>query len=70
MSGRAPGGRSRAHEGYVAATRVFSAIIVAVGVAIVVVTLARGGGPAATGVVMGVLFVILGAGRLYLAARG
>jgi hypothetical protein len=51
------------------ATRLFSAIIIAFGVAIVVVTLARGGGAGAFGVVFGLLFIGLGAGRLYLATR-
>jgi hypothetical protein len=43
-------------------------------VAMVVTTLARGGGPLALGVVLGVLFAVLGAARVYLAgprrARG
>jgi len=56
-------------EGYQLATRLFSALIIGFGVAIVVVTLARGGGPGAIGVVFGVLFIALGAGRLYLATR-
>jgi hypothetical protein len=56
-------------EGYRMATRLFSAIIIAFGVAIVVVTLARGGGAGAFGVVFGLLFIGLGAGRLYLATR-
>ncbi|MGZ5336266.1 MAG: hypothetical protein ACXWGV_12975 [Solirubrobacterales bacterium] len=51
------------------ATRAFSVTIVAFGIAIVAVTLANGGGPASTGFVLGVLFVALGAGRLYLALR-
>ena len=33
----------------------------------VVTTLARGGGALALGVIVGVAFVVLGAGRLYLA---
>lgn len=61
--------RSRANQGYVMATRAFSVTIVAFGIAIVAVTLANGGGPASTGFVLGVLFVALGAGRLYLALR-
>ena len=36
------------------------------GVAMVVATLARGGGPLALGVVLGVLFAVLGAARLRL----
>ena len=38
-----------------------------IGVAMVVSTVARGGGPLALGVVLGVLFVLAGAGRLYVA---
>ena len=56
-------------EGYRLATRLFSAIIIGFGVAIVVVTLARGGGAGAFGVLFGLLFIALGAGRLYLATR-
>jgi hypothetical protein len=46
-----------------------STVILLIGVALLVSTLARGGGPLAVGVVLGVLFVLAGAGRLYL-ARG
>jgi hypothetical protein len=56
-------------EGYRLATRLFSVLIIGFGVAIVVVTLARGGGGGAIGVVFGLLFIALGAGRLYLATR-
>jgi hypothetical protein len=43
--------------------------MVLIGVVLLVSTLARGGGPLAVGVVLGVLFVAAGAARLYL-ARG
>jgi hypothetical protein len=43
--------------------------MVLIGVALLVSTLARGGGPLAVGVLMGVLFVAAGVARLYL-ARG
>ena len=49
-----------------AATTVLSSVIVVLGVALVVRTLTEGGGPAAIGVLLGVLFVAAGAGRLYL----
>lgn len=42
---------------------VLGATIVALGVALIVVTLANGGGQ--LGVVLGVLFIAAGAGRLY-----
>jgi hypothetical protein len=51
-------------------TRVMSILMVVVGIAILVRTLAAGGGPAATGVLLGVLFVAAGVGRLYLQSRG
>jgi hypothetical protein len=54
-------------EAYQGAVRVFAVIIIGFGLAILVVTLARGGGPLSTGVLLGVLFVALGCGRLYLA---
>ncbi|MGH2923744.1 MAG: hypothetical protein ACRDKH_06935 [Solirubrobacterales bacterium] len=56
-------------DGYRLATRLFSVIIIGFGAAIVIVTLARGGGAGAFGVVFGLLFIALGAGRLYLATR-
>jgi len=40
-----------------------------VGVVLVASTLLRGGGPLALGVVLGVLFAMLGAARLYLARQ-
>jgi hypothetical protein len=39
------------------------------GVALVVSTLARGGGPLALGVIVGVAFACLGAARVFLANR-
>lgn len=56
-------------EVYRGVTRVLAGIVVAFGLAIVVVTLANGGGIAAAGVWMGVGFICLGAARLYLAIR-
>jgi hypothetical protein len=56
---------------YGASTRVLSALLLVVGVAMVVSTLARGGGVLALGVVLGTMLGLLGAGRLWLAsARG
>jgi hypothetical protein len=51
------------------ATRVLSTLMVVVGVAILVITIAGGGGPLATGVILGILFVAAGLGRLYV-SRG
>ena len=56
--------------GYQLATRAFSILIIGFGITIVAVTLAQGGGPLATGFLLGVLFTALGAGRLYLSFRG
>jgi len=50
-------------------TRALSLVMVALGVAMVVSTIARGGGPLATGVILGALFVAAGAARLYLTSR-
>jgi hypothetical protein len=50
-------------------TRVFSALLVILGVAMVASTVARGGGPLAVGVVLGLLFCAAGAARLYLLER-
>ena len=55
---------------YLASTRVLNAILVIVGLALVVAALARGGGALAVGVVVGVLFALLGVGRLWLARPG
>ena len=47
------------------ATRVLSVLMIVIGVVILVSTIARGGGPLAVGLLLGVLFVAAGAGRLY-----
>jgi drug/metabolite transporter (DMT)-like permease len=51
-------------------TRLLSALMIVVGVALIARTLAAGGGAAATGVILGVLFMLAGAARLYLQYRG
>jgi hypothetical protein len=50
-------------------TLVLSAAMAIVGVALIVVTLANGGGPLARGLIFGVLLAIAGAGRLYFTWR-
>jgi hypothetical protein len=52
-----------------ATTRLFSVVILALGVAMLVVTIVAGGGVAAKGILLGLLFVAVGAGRLFLAER-
>ena len=54
---------------YHAAVRGFSLAFAAIGVLLLVVTLANGGGPASIGFVMGVLFVAVGVGRYWIASR-
>jgi len=44
--------------------------IIGFGLAMLVITLVRGGGPLAVGVLFGLLFIALGSGRLYLSMRG
>jgi hypothetical protein len=50
-------------------TIVLSALMVVIGVAIIVRTVAAGGGPVALGLLLGLLFVAAGAGRLYAERR-
>lgn len=54
---------------YRGAVRGFSLAFVAIGLAVLVVTLVNGGGPASLGFLMGLAFVAIGAGRLWMAAR-
>jgi hypothetical protein len=56
-------------EIYQAVTRIFGGVIAIFGVVILVVTLTNGGGITSTGFWLGLVFVGLGAGRLYLALR-
>jgi hypothetical protein len=58
--------RERAYHG---AIRGFSLVFVVLGVLLLVVTLANGGGPASTGFLMGILFCAVGAGRYWIAGR-
>jgi len=50
-------------------TTVLSAAMVLIGIAIVVRTIAAGGGAVSVGIVLGVLFAIAGAGRLWVARK-
>ncbi|MBS1883620.1 MAG: hypothetical protein JSS97_11770 [Actinobacteria bacterium] len=58
--------RERAYHG---AVRGFSLVFVALGLALLVVTLVNGGGPASTGFLMGILFCAVGVGRFWIASR-
>ncbi len=48
-----------------ASTYLLSAAMLALGIAMIVITLTRGGGALATGLIIGILFCAAGAGRLY-----
>lgn len=61
--------RPRGERVYKGAVRGFSLTFVIVGLVVLAVTLANGGGPASVGVLMGVAFVAVGMGRLWIAAR-
>jgi hypothetical protein len=50
-------------------TRILAPVIAILGVAIIVRTVAAGGGALSIGVLLGVVFLAIGAGRLYLAQR-
>ena len=51
---------------YIASTRLLSAALLVVGVAMVASTIARGGGPLALGVILGIMLALVGAGRFWL----
>jgi hypothetical protein len=51
------------------ATVVLSSVMVLLGLAMMVRTIAAGGGPIAIGLVLGLLFVAAGAGRLWAERR-
>ena len=53
-----------------ALTVLTSSLMVFIGIALVVRTIDAGGGGAAVGFIIGVLFVAAGAGRLYVTLRG
>ncbi|MEA2361550.1 MAG: hypothetical protein QOD71_695 [Thermoleophilaceae bacterium] len=60
----------RVQRAYHASTRLLSAALLLVGVAMVASTIARGGGPLALGVVLGTMLALIGAARLWLARGG
>jgi hypothetical protein len=57
---------SLVQRAYLLSTRVLSAALVLVGVAMVATALANGGGALAVGVVLGTVLALIGAGRLWL----
>jgi hypothetical protein len=54
---------------YRGAVRAFSAAFIAIGLLVLIVTLANGGGPASLGFLIGLAFVGIGIGRLWAGAR-
>jgi hypothetical protein len=54
---------------YHGSVRAFSVIFIGLGIAILGLTLGGGGGPLSLGFLMGLLFVAVGAGRLWAASR-
>lgn len=57
------------HRIYRGAVRTFSVLFVVLGLAILASTLVNGGGPVSLGVILGIAFVGVGAGRFWLAGR-
>ncbi len=54
---------------YHGSVRLLSLVFIAIGLVILATTLANGGGPLSLGVLMGLAFLAVGAGRLWIAAR-
>jgi hypothetical protein len=51
------------------AVRLLSLVFLGLGVALLATTLIAGGGPASVGFLLGIAFLAVGAGRLWIAAR-
>ncbi|HXR59818.1 MAG TPA: hypothetical protein VN732_00660 [Solirubrobacterales bacterium] len=62
-------GGARGERLYRGTVRAFSFAFVAIGLVVLVVTLANGGGPASLGFLMGLAFLAIGAGRLWMGTR-
>jgi hypothetical protein len=54
---------------YRGSVQAMSLVMLVLGIAILVLTLVSGGGPLSLGILLGVAFVAVGAGRLWLASR-
>jgi hypothetical protein len=46
-----------------------SIVMILIGITLIVRTIVAGGGPVATGILLGVLFLLAGAARLYVQSR-
>jgi hypothetical protein len=54
---------------YHGSVRLFSLVFLVVGLALLVTTVANGGGPLSVGILLGLAFLAVGAGRLWIASR-
>jgi hypothetical protein len=54
---------------YRGSVRAFSVVFLLLGFAVLISTLAAGGGPLSVGVLLGLAFLAVGAGRLWIASR-
>ena len=54
---------------YRGSVRLFSLVFLVLGLVILLSTLAAGGGPLSVGVLLGLAFLAVGAGRLWIASR-
>ena len=54
---------------YSGSVRALSLVMLGLGAVILVKTIAAGGGPLSIGILLGIAFVAVGAGRLWLASR-
>jgi hypothetical protein len=54
---------------YHSSVRLFSLVFILVGLALLVTTLANGGGPLSVGTLLGAAFLAVGTGRLWIASR-
>jgi hypothetical protein len=54
---------------YRGSVRLFSLVFVLLGLGLLVTTLAKGGGPLSVGTLLGLAFLAVGVGRLWISAR-
>jgi hypothetical protein len=54
---------------YHGSVRALSVVMMGIGVLILVLTLAAGGGPLSLGILLGLAFIAVGVGRLWMASR-
>lgn len=57
------------HRIYRGAVRTLSVVFIAIGLAVLATTFANGGGPTSLGILLGLAFVGVGIGRLWLSGR-